>query len=300
MLALLLSSLIAIYLLGPDLVSRSILSFQVPRRNIVQSRGEEVAAAIFIAAVPLAFAAAWAVAGGTLRREGGLADLANVFSGLYSEKFFETNRQTFFSSLHAFAWMNFSLLWRLYLLVVVNGLAFNGLIRNYNRIWNRWRKGRLKAPVDFLLDSIVLPRISEWHVLLSGMRLPPGPFLLVADILTKSNTLYQGRVQDKMLHADGSLHTLTLASPRRFLRDEFRAAAAADPDAETADFWKSIPGNLFVLMGSDIVNLNLKYIRQRPMSLRFDDSETAQGLSRFLDRLEDPHPQEPDSRKKDS
>ncbi len=290
MLALLLSSLIAVYLLGPDLVSRFILSFQVPRRNIVQSRGEEVAAAIFIAAVPLAFAAAWAFAGGALRREGGLDDLANVFSGLYSEKYFEANRQTFFSSLHAFAWMNFSLLWRLYLLVAAIAIAFNWLIKNYNRIWNRYRRGRLKPPVDFLLDSIVLPRISEWHVLLSGMRLPPGPFLLVADILTKSNTLYQGRIQDKMLHADGSLHTVTLASPRRFLREEFHLAQAAGQQVgqvpDSSDYWKSIPGNLFVIMGSDIVNLNLKYIRQRPMSLRFNDSETEQTLSRLFERLE--------------
>jgi len=290
LLALLLSTLIAVYLLGPDLVSRSILSFQVPRRNIVQSRGEEIARAILIAVVPLAIALAWALISGAFRREGHLSDLQIVFSGLYSDKYFETNQPAFFSSLRAFAWMNFSILWRLYLLVIAIGLVFNLLIKNYNRVWNRYRRGWLEAPVDFLLTYIVLPRIAEWHVLLSGMRLPPGPFILVADILTKAGTLYQGRIQDKMLNADGSLHTITLASPRRFLRDEFRAQADLDPETESADFWKSIPGNLFVLMGSDIVNLNLKYIRQRPMSLRFDDTETEQTLSRFFERLEDPEP----------
>ena len=286
MLALLLSTLIAIYLLGPDLVSRSILSFQVPRRNIIQSRGEEIVRAILIAVVPLAIALAWTLVNGSFRHEGKLSDLATVFSGLYSDKFFEAHQPAFFRSLRAFGWMNFSLLWRLYLLVVAIGLFFNLLIKNYNRVWNRYRKGWLEGPVDFILTYIVLPRISEWHVLLSGMRLPPGPFILVADILTKSNALYQGRIQDKMLNADGSLHTITLASPRRFLRDEFRAQTDHDPDAESADFWKSVPGNLFVLMGSDIVNLNLKYIRQRPMSLRFDDIETEETLSRFFNRLD--------------
>ena len=287
MLALLLSTLIAVYLLGPDLVSRSILSLQVPRRNVVQSRSEEVARAILIAAVPLAIALAWAFVNGAFQREGHLSDLQTVFSGLYSDKVFEENRSAFFSSLRAVAWMNFSILWRLYLLVIAIGLVFNLLIKNYNRIWNYYRKGRLEGPVDFFLTFIVLPRISEWHVLLSGMRLPSGPFILVADILTKSNALYQGRIQDKMLNADGSLHTITLASPRRFLRDEFRAQTDLDPDTDSADFWKSIPGNLFVLMGSDIVNLNLKYIRQRPMSLRFEDTEAERTLSRLFERLED-------------
>ena len=287
MLTLLLSTLVAVYLLGPDLVSRSILSFQVPRRNIVQSRSEEVARAIFIAVVPLAIALAWTFLSGAFPLEGHLSDLETVFSGLYSDKFFEANQPAFFSSLHAFAWMNFSVLWRLYLLVIAIGLLFNLLIKNYNRIWNRYRRGWLEKPVDFLLTTIVLPRISEWHVLLSGMRLPPGPFILVADILTKAGTLYQGRIQDKMLNADGSLHTITLASPRRFLRDEFRAESALDPETAASDYWKSIPGNLFVLMGSDIANLNLKYIRQRPFSLRFDNLEAEQKLSRFFERLGD-------------
>ncbi len=286
MLALLLSSLIAIYLLGPDVVSRSILALQVPRRNLVQSRSEEIARAILIAAIPIIVALAWIFISGTFRQEGNLSDVATVFSGLYSDKYFEANQPAFFRSLRVFAWMNLSLLWRLYLLVILIRFGFNRLIKNYNRIWNRYRGGWLKRPVEFILTTVVLPRIAEWHVLLSGMHLPPGPFILVADILTKAGTLYQGRIQDKMLNPDGSLHTITLASPRRFLRDEFRAQSALDPDTDSSDFWKSIPGNLFVLMGSDIVNLNLKYIRQRPMSLRFDDIETEQTLSRFFKRLD--------------
>lgn len=286
MLALLLSSLIAIYLLGPDLVSRSILFLQVPRRNLVQSRSEEIARAILIAAIPIIGALAWILITGTFHREGTLSDVSTVFSGLYSDKYFEANQPAFFHSLRVFAWMNLSLLWRLYLLVILVRFAFNRLIKNYNRVWNRYRGGRLERPVELILTTVVLPRIAEWHVLLSGMHLPPGPFILVADILTKAGTLYQGRIQDKMLNADGSLHTVTLASPRRFLRDEFRAKAALDPDADSADFWKGIPGNLFVIIGSDIVNLNLKYIPQRPMSLRFDDIETEQTLNRFFERLD--------------
>jgi hypothetical protein len=59
------------------------------------------------------------------KHEGHLSDIETVFSGLYSDKFFEANQPAFFSSLHAFDWMNFSVLWRLYLLVIAIGLFFN-------------------------------------------------------------------------------------------------------------------------------------------------------------------------------
>lgn len=285
MLALLVSALVALYLLGPDLVSRWILSLQVPRRNVIQSRGEEVTRAILLAVVPLSIAILWAYATGALHRAGRFTDLQTVFSGLYSEHAFEANQAAFFASLQVLAWINLSILWRLYLLVIAIGFTFNLLIRNYNRVWNLYRNGPLERPVRFFLTSIVLPRISEWHVLLSGMRLPPGPFILVVDILTKANILYQGRIQDKMLNPDGSLHTITLASPRRFLREEFRIAQTADPEADSSDFWKAIPGNLFVLMGSDIVNLNLKYIRQKPVSFRLSDEKTQEILGRLHDLL---------------
>jgi len=283
-LALLVSLLIALYLLGPDLISRWILAFVVPRKTLVQSRGEEITRAILWAAIPLAAAIAWAIAAGSLRHAGQLSDIQTVFSGLYSDRYFEANQAAFFVSVHNFFWMNLCLLWRLYALVILIAILFNGIIRRY-RIWSssrsRW--------VRHFLTFIILPRISEWHVLLSEMLLPAGPFVLTADVLTRNNTLYQGLVKDKMLNPDGSLHAVTLANPRRFLRDEFHTAQSANPEIDSADFWKSIPGNLFVILGSDIVNLNLKYIRRKPLSYRPvaepGDPGDTEVLVRLLERL---------------
>ena len=286
MLALLVSALVALYLLGPDLVSRWILAFAVPRRNIVQSRGEEITRAILWAAIPLTIAVLWAKATGVLNRPGDTATLENVFSGLYSDKFFEANRPEFFLSLHDFFWLNLELLWRLYSVVLAIALVFNLLILRFNRLWHRYRNPSMQRAVRFFLTYIILPRISEWHVLLSQMRLPPGPFVLSADLLTRANVLYQGRIQDKMLNPDGSLHAITLASPRRFLRDEFHFAQTADPDTESSDYWKSIPGNLFVIMGSDIVNLNLKYVPLKPHTFKRSPAD-AELLARIFDRLGD-------------
>ena len=287
MLALLVSALVALYLLGPDLISRWVLGFAVPRRNVVQSRGEEVTRAILWAAIPLAVAITWARISGVFQHFGGTATIQNVFSGLYSDKFFEANRAEFFLSFHAFFWMNVELLWRLYAVVLAIALLFNLLILRFNRLWHRYRSRPMQRAVRFFLTYIILPRISEWHVLLSEMRLPPGSFVLSADLLTRSNVLYQGRIQDKMLNPDGSLHAITLASPRRFLRDEFHLAQAADPETESSDYWKSIPGNLFVILGSDIVNLNLKYVPLKPNTFKRSQAD-AELLARIFERLEDP------------
>jgi hypothetical protein len=282
-LALVVSFLVAVYLLGPDLVSRWILGFVVPRKNIVQSRWEEFTRAVLWASFPLAVAILWAISADAFRSAGHLADLEMVFSGLYSERYFDAHSVDFFSSLRAFFWMNVSLLWRLYILVIGFSLLLNYIILHYNSLRNALKSARMKT----LLATIVLPRVSEWHVLLSDMLLPSKNLALSADVLTKSNTLYQGRVQDKMLNPDGGLHSITLASPRRFLREQFHAEQQDLPEASSDDFWQTIPGNLFIIMGSDITNLNLRYVRENPFAPE-PSPEEIEVLRRLLARLTEP------------
>ncbi len=66
--------------------------------------------------------------------------------------------------------------------------------------------------------------MAEWHVLLSPMLLPARHLQLHADILTKSGTLYQGRITDKVLNADGSIQSVTLTEPKRYQRERYQAA----------------------------------------------------------------------------
>jgi hypothetical protein len=279
-LALVVSFLVAVYLLGPNLVARFILGFIVPRKNLVQSRWEEFTRAVLWAAIPLVIAVFWAVKTGAIARVGQVADLETVFSGLYSERYFEAHQAEFFSSLLSFFWMNLALLLPLYSLVVGFSILLNFLILHYNSIRNTLKSTQMKT----LLATIVLPRVSEWHVLLSDMLLPSKNLVLTADVLTKSNTLYQGRVQDKMLNPDGSLHSITLASPRRFLREQFQKAKDELPDTEIDEFWHNIPGNLFIVMGSDIVNLNLRYVREVVFASG-PSPEEVEVLKRLLARL---------------
>ncbi len=281
MLALLVSFLIAVYLLGPDLIARWAADLVVFRKTRVQSHAEEVARAIMGAAVPLVAAVLWARWSGALARTGSHYDLETVFSSLESDAFFQHHHSEFFASLRAFFWMNFVILWRLYALVAVLAAARIVIVLNYNRIWRLLHKRWMRT----LLATIV-PRISEWDLLFSDMLLPEGSFRIMADVLTKTGGLYQGMVQDRMLNTDGSLQSITLANPRRFERDDFRKAKSEDLETVPDEFWFNIPGNLFIVMASDIANLNIRYIRRKPLNFQPSDEER-EVLTRLLDRLKE-------------
>jgi hypothetical protein len=280
-LALLVSFLIAVYLLGPDLIARWAADLVVFRKTRVQSHAEEVARAILGAAVPLVIAVLWARWSGALGRTGSHYDLETVFSSLESDAFFQRHHPEFFASLRAFFWMNFTILWRLYALVAVLAAARIFIVLNYNRIWRRLHKRWMRT----LLATIV-PRISEWDLLFSDMLLPEGSFRIMADVLTKTGGLYQGTVQDRMLNADGSLQSITLANPRRFERSDFRKAKSEDIETVSDEFWFNIPGNLFIVMASDIANLNIRYIRRKPLNFQ-PSIEEREVLTRLLERLKE-------------
>jgi hypothetical protein len=280
-LALLVSFLIAVYLLGPNLIARWAADLVVFRKTRAESHAEEVARSIIAAAVPLLVAIAWARWSGAMWSAGSQADVETVFSALQSDNFFQQHHAQFFTGLYAFFWMNYAILWRLYLIVLIACAVRVFVVLNYNRIWRRLHKRWMRT----LLATIV-PRISEWDLLFSDMLLPEGTFRIMADVLTKSGGLYQGTIQDRMLNNDGSLASITLANPRRFEREEFRKAKAADLETVSDEFWFNIPGNLFIVMASDIANLNLRYIRRKPLSFQPSEEER-EVLTRLLDRLKE-------------
>lgn len=101
------------------------------------------------------------------------------------------------------------------------------------------------------------------------------------DVLTKGGIMYSGRLADKMLMADGSLESLTLEGPRRFRREQYLEAKKSDPQVAATPFWKDIPGNLFVIIASEISTLNVRYI---PPVRRF--GETFEDIRKALRELD--------------
>lgn len=114
-----------------------------------------------------------------------------------------------------------------------------------------------------LLATLILPRVSDWHVLLSRMLLPSRGLLLFVDVLTKGDNLYQGRLTDKSLGADGGLVNVTLTEPGKFRREQYLEAQKSVSTISAADYWASIPGEIFVIMGSDITTVNIGYVDTR-------------------------------------
>jgi hypothetical protein len=263
--ALVFTLLVAVYILGPDLVARWILGFVAPRKNLVLSRSEEVAHGFLWSIVPLTIAWMLRHVGPYSLAPGSSVDLQTFFSGLYSESYFEQNRQAFFSSAITFIHLNACLAVRLYSVVIAASLAINFLIAKYGVMRNWIASHRRLSWLRVLLSTLILPRVSEWHVILSPMLLPSPDMNIEVDVLTKSDVLYQGALRDKILAQDGSLQSITLGSPKKFEREKFLEARKQNPDCRSEEYWKAIPGSLFVVIASDITNLNIRHL---PSSVR--------------------------------
>jgi hypothetical protein len=260
LIALVTTLLIALYILGPDLVARWLLGFVVQRKNLLETKSEEITRGIMWAMIPLW--AAWA-----LRHVGPFAlapnskfDLQTFFSGIYSEAYFKEHQAAFFAAAGSFIKLNICVLIRLYAIVFLSSLVFNWLIGRYGRIRGRLSSEKKKSRLLAVLTTIILPRISQWHIILSDILLSSKKMNIAVDVLTKDGTLYQGILENKMIAPDGSLQTLTLTEPKRFRREPFLKDREKSPALKPDGYWKAIPGNLFVIMASDITTLNVKHV----------------------------------------
>ncbi len=285
MIAVAVSLFFALYILGPDAFSRFIVGLTIPRRTVILTRSEEVSRALLWAGGGLFVAYLWCRVGGTWPRVWQPNELKLCFAGLYSEEFFRTHQDAWFRSLHQVLWLNLSLLWRLYTAVLAVSVAltfathFYGIVRDRLPNWG-WLKNAFAA--------LVLPRVAQWHVYLSKLLLGDRNVSLHLDILTKSDKLYQGELADKALAADGTLVSITLATPRRFDRVAYLKAKDAGTASGTEAFWKLIPTNLFVVMASDINTVNLRYLPKnrsvRP--LRSGSPELASLLAAIAEQVD--------------
>ena len=89
--------------------------------------------------------------------------------------------------------------------------------------------------------------------------------------MTKGGILYRGTVFEKRISADGDLATLILKNAQRMVRNDFQRDRnsyeenkAANPDLQkpnTEDYWRDIPGELFLVNGSEISSVNVRHIR---------------------------------------
>jgi len=292
MLTLLVTVLATAYFVVPELLTRFVVSFYFVRKAPTGTRSEEILRAAFWAGVPVAFAwitrnIGWGIAPPNIA-----ANTRVVFSSLYSEKYFEQNSAAFYTAFHGFALFNLYLLYRTYAIVIIAALVFGwiarrlGIVRGYLRRW---------PGLTRLLFWAFLPRISEWDVALSTILVrDPKELIVRIDVLTKNETLYRGTVFEKRINSDGDLATLILEDAQRLIRSDYlrdRAAyeeqKAANPTLEkpdTEDYWHKIPGEIFLLNGSEIATVNVRHVR--PVAALHPDRALLNAFAALQQQLE--------------
>jgi hypothetical protein len=285
MLALALTLALALYIFGPDAFSRFILDFSVPRRAVSLTKSEEVYRAVIWSGVSFSIAYLWERLSGTINRVWDWGELRTFFSGLNSDEYFRHNSDAWFHSLHCVFWMNLCLLWRLYVVVLVMSLVLWVVIHFYARIRDFFQGDKLAHRWCLgLLTALVVPRIAPWHLYLSGLLVREKNLQIHVDVMTTGDKLFQGRLVDKTLGADGSLVNIVLAEPQRFRREEYLEAKRSGNSPVSGSFWKSIPTYMFVVMGSEIATMNIRHVPKDVSQLKLDSKDS--DLRKELDAVE--------------
>ena len=294
MLTLLVTVLATAYFVVPELLTRFVVSFYFVRRAPTGTRSEEVLRAAFWAVVPLGIAWSTRHLGWWVTPPNTSASTQAVFTGLYSERAFERDPSAFYAAFKNFAEFNLYLLLRTYLIVVTGSAIFGwvalrlGIIRARLASWPR---------LSALLHWAFMPRISEWHVALSPMLVhEPKGLIVRIDVMMKNGTLYRGTVFEKRITADGNLATLILQDAQRMIRADFIRDRAAYEDAkaidpslakpDTEDYWRIIPGELFLLNGSEIATVNVRHVRPVAILNPAEDEDLVKAFAELRSQIE--------------
>lgn len=284
MLGLFATFFVVAYLLVPSGLFRSFYSLFLPRIKFQRTRAEEFTFAVLASTLPffLALALVWTVAtwpfsvhqkSSTNRREA----YRTVVRVAINDKVLEEPGQTslYWAATNEVIRRQARFLVWYYVLVLLEAWICARLTRNYGR-WYESLSGIRRKLYLWTATKILLPTISEWHLLLTPFIYPPEPSREVwVDVLTTLDVLYQGHVLNFFLDKEGQLSGIYLEYPWRFDRQGLlRDLAEGKMAAETDSYWKKIPSNNLYIPNEKIVNLNVRYLT--------DDKTTALRASWLL------------------
>jgi hypothetical protein len=262
------SVLLALYLIVPGFLFRLVFGVFVPLRTFVYTRTEEIYKAVITAILPFLLALllvwiAWpfnvhpfSVGGNNdqLRR----ADYKIVLSSFYSEQTFHASGEEFWKALTRSSRRQGRLIFWYYGFVIGESLFLSFLVRRYGK----FRGNRLYSK---FADTLLLPNVSQWHVLLTPFIFPDRKGTVKADVLSSEGTLYQGIVSDYFLSLDGMLTGLILTGPpRRFDRRTYLQDKDAGNKKDAETYWRVIPSAKLYIFADKIANINLNYEPEVP------------------------------------
>ncbi len=192
------------------------------------------------------------------------SDYKVVASAFYSEQFFHQAGEEFWRALDRAAWRQGQILGWYWGLVIVEALLLSFLVRRYGR----YRGNRVYSK---FADTLLLPNVSQWHVLLTPFVFPDRKATVKADVLSSEGTLYQGTVSDHFLDVDGMLSGVILTEPRRFDRRTYLKDKDEGTKKETETYWRDIPSAKLYIFADKISNINLNYQPELPSTKAITD-----------------------------
>lgn len=110
-----------------------------------------------------------------------------------------------------------------------------------------------------LAKHVLLPSISEWHLLLTPFFFIDKKNTVVrAEILSSEGILYRGKVVEHSSDKNGRLVGIIISHAFRFRRDDY-VEDKKNGSVDSKDYWRLIPGSQLYIMAEKIQNLNLSY-----------------------------------------
>lgn len=291
MIALVTTLFLVCYILIPGILFRFASSLRVRLKLFQRTRTQEATFSVAVALLPFAFAlyGTWRLP--IMRHEPfSIADesvarwlhdyrsVTTVIVASDASRFLSTAPQAVPSQASEDTWHSFAdvlhrqlrfLFWYFFA-TACEGWLFGYLASKYgdwqlnrDRPDEKQRARRLRAFYNWIASKIILPNISEWHMLLTNFNWPKRDrFFVSVDILQSNEHLYQGRVADYFIDSDGKLTGVLLKNVSRFDRQAYVDARThnATPEAvPREDYWRNIPSNHFYIGYASIVNLNVRF-----------------------------------------
>jgi len=274
MLALLASYFVIFYFLVPSRIFR-FSAFFLKLKRFQRTQTEEITFAFLFAILPFAFAALTSFSLEALFGYGFASwrHYQDILEAAYSEELFRNHLPRFWSSLSIVVVAQILFLMAFYIFCFVEVFIFIGLVKK----WGDWREQhpRYKWFADKLLRNI-----SEWDMLLTPFNFPRRENrIVVSDVLTVEDHLYQGIVKEYYLSTDGELTGIFLKSPYRFNHGDYKAKKEVDPSVKKKGFWIRIPGENLYLPKDKILNLNVWYPPEGAVTLPGSATAETEGVA---------------------
>jgi hypothetical protein len=196
-LAFVLTVLVALYVLGPDLFFRWLVGLFAPARVQTRSRSEEISRALFGSLIP--FVISYLILFMWFHRLRDYGMLRAFFSGVYSQQYFDRNSEVFFDSVKPVLTANARLAGLIYSFELIWAFLLIALMRNCGRIVRSFEKHKRLQRVRNVVLYLVRPWTAEWHMKLSGILLERKSQFIQVDVMTKLDVLYRGKRKRPLL-----------------------------------------------------------------------------------------------------